>query len=187
MEEILDFLYKIMALKKVKRAGWNKDITKNGKRYYCRVDGAESVADHTWSTAMMAMLLLVDMDRNDKFEILVMILIHDLPEVISGDPMTPFLNKQENKQKEKDEMTIFIDLVKELPKELRDWLIALFQEYLEQKTWRARFVKSCDYTDPIIQATVYARDPKNIVDPSEFAETNIPKMKIPAIAKIFSE
>ncbi len=189
MENLLRFVLKAMALKMVKRAGWNKDKTMNGKRYFCQVKNAESVASHSWLSALIVLLLTKISNREDALDILAMALIHDLPEIITGDPLTPFYSLEEVRKKDLDEAVAFRTIASDLPDDIRIWLTGLLDEFVEQRTERARLVKACEYADPILLSLLYAQDPENIVDPAEFAETNMPKIKqrAPDLAQALSE
>ncbi|MBI5859248.1 MAG: HD domain-containing protein, partial [Nitrosarchaeum sp.] len=75
---ILDFFNTSANLKKIPRQGWIDKLS---------IDNPESVADHTFSMAMMGMIFS-DLENYDTEKILKMILLHDLAESITGD-ITP--------------------------------------------------------------------------------------------------
>ena len=77
VEGILTFLRAAEGLKTVTRTGW----TSTGQR--------ESVAEHSWRLALMAMLLYGRRPDIDLARLLKICLIHDLGEAISGDVPAP--------------------------------------------------------------------------------------------------
>ena len=71
---ILSFINETEGLKKLMRHSW----LSNGRR--------ESVAEHTWRMAMMALILAQKLQRKvDIGHTLQIIIIHDLPEIYAGD------------------------------------------------------------------------------------------------------
>src|SRR5215213_10896389 len=77
IEGVLSFLRAAERLKTVTRSGW----TSTGDR--------ESVAEHTWRLALMAMLLYGRAPGVDLARLLKMCLIHDLGEALRGDVPAP--------------------------------------------------------------------------------------------------
>jgi putative hydrolases of HD superfamily len=79
-DNYIELLQKINKLKKLKRKGW---VLKN-------VSNPESVAEHSFQTSIMV-LLLADKFNLDKSKCIQMALIHDVCECIVGD-ITPHDN-----------------------------------------------------------------------------------------------
>ena len=77
MQNIIDFLGNAIKLKSLKRAGWVR----------MNIPNPESVAEHSFFTAIFAYLLADELDVN-RDKLVQMALIHDLAEVIVGD-ITP--------------------------------------------------------------------------------------------------
>ena len=84
--DILDFLTYSLNLKNVHRQGWIDKLS---------IENPESVADHSYSMAIMAMILS-DLENYDSEKILKMTLLHDLAESKIGD-ITPEQMTPENK------------------------------------------------------------------------------------------
>ncbi|MEX2314675.1 MAG: HD domain-containing protein, partial [Thermomicrobiales bacterium] len=78
-DAILGFWSQALQLKRLRRTGW----LDRG------VAGPESVADHSWGVALLAWLLARDQPGLDRERVLLLGLVHDLPEAVAGDP-TPF-------------------------------------------------------------------------------------------------
>jgi len=87
---LLNFFQKVLALKNVPRQGWKDKL---------QIDDVESVAEHTYSAAIMSMIYS-DLHGFDTEKIIKMALLHDLSESITGD-LTP--NKISKKSKQKKE------------------------------------------------------------------------------------
>ena len=80
------FFQKVLQLKNIPRQGWKNKLD---------IDDVESVADHSYSTAMMSMVLS-DLEGLDTEKIIKMALLHDLAESVVGD-ITPDKIKGERK------------------------------------------------------------------------------------------
>jgi putative hydrolase of HD superfamily len=136
-EKIIDFLHQSEKLKTVLRHSW----LSSGRR--------ESVAEHSWRMALMAMLMHSYLDKEvNLLKVLKMILVHDLVEINYQD--NPAFKKQP-KDKEIQERKSLIKLVKSLPSKLRLELMDLWEEYETGKTQEARFAKAMDKTEVLLQ------------------------------------
>jgi putative hydrolases of HD superfamily len=78
-DELLNFWSLAIRLKKLRRQGW---IDRG-------VNDPESTADHSWAVALLAWLLVHDRPELDRDRVLLLGLVHDLPEAVAGDA-TPF-------------------------------------------------------------------------------------------------
>lgn len=75
-------------LKRQKRAGWNAVHVIDGKINHRRCPNPESVSDHTWGCILLADAFLpeqIPSDGYSKYEVIRMLLIHDLAEAYTGD------------------------------------------------------------------------------------------------------
>ncbi|MBQ8954165.1 MAG: HD domain-containing protein [Clostridia bacterium] len=120
----------------------------NPRHCYTEPGRRESVADHSWRVALMAMLLTgveeyaaLDMNR-----VIRMCLIHDLGEAFTGDIPT-FLKKQADEEVEAGVMTGWIDTFPEPQR--REWQ-ALWAEMEAQETREARLYKALDKLEAVI-------------------------------------
>lgn len=107
----------------------------------------ESVAEHSWRTALMAMTLGpvfpgVDIDR-----VIRMLLIHDLGEAVTGDIPT-FLK---NRADEETEDRAVEGILSTLPPSVRGEFSALFAEMNALETPEARLYKILDKFEAVIQ------------------------------------
>lgn len=115
---------------------------------YTEENRAESVADHSWRIALMAMLLSgeeefrdVDMDR-----VIRMCLIHDLGESFTGD--IPTFEKTDADTRTEDEL--FLAWVQSFPKPQREEWQALLAEMERLETREAKTYKALDKLEALI-------------------------------------
>lgn len=133
--EFLDFLDCAEKLKCNTRHSW----TSSGRR--------ESVAEHSWRLALMAMLLQEKFQELDMNKVIKMCLIHDLGEAVTGD--IPTFEKTE--KDEAVESKAVEELFGTLPERQRREMTGLFAEMNALKTREARLYKSLDKLEALIQ------------------------------------
>ena len=136
-KQILKFVYFLGKMKQLKRQGWiNREIRQ-----------PESDAEHSFSTAMLALFLAPA--HLDKMKCVGMALVHDLPEVICGDHVPGELSAQEKAELEFQAMQ---KIVRETGlSELNDWFVEFEQGLSEE----AKFVKALDGLDNVLTAKFY--------------------------------
>jgi len=136
-QKILDFLHETEKLKTLKRHSWLSD----GQQ--------ETVAEHTWRMALMAILIAPYLDREvDLLKTIKLILVHDLVEIHYKD--NPAFNDAPT-DKEEQEKASLKKLTRNLPPSLSKKINELWQEYEQAKTLEARFAKSMDKTEVLLQ------------------------------------
>ena len=138
------FFHSVLELKSIRRAGWVSKV---------QVEDAESVADHTFSMATMAMLLS-DMLGFDTHKVIKMVLMHDLAESMVGDYVPGDVTARQKLAKEKKAMKFILS---GLPKEVREEYEEIWLEYLHNRTEIARFVHRMDKLEMALQANQYAK------------------------------
>ena len=175
--DIIRFFSKIRKLKEIERSGW---IVSGVKK-------PESVADHSFGVALLVMLL--GKDKNINLEkALKMALIHDLGEAIIGDIITWKNFHATKEDKEKKEETAMNKIAKdfgETGKEIKK----LWEEYREAETPEAKFVKSIDKLEMILQAKEYTENRKNLNPYIEtfFNPENLKEVKDKEIKNLLEE
>lgn len=132
--QYLDFLTKIEKLKCNTRHSW----TSNGRQ--------ESVAEHSWRLAVMAMLCSDEYPNLDINKVIKMCLIHDFGEAITGD--IPAFDK--TKQHETEEDLAVTQLLSMLPDNHADELTQLFAEMNDMKTPEAKLYKALDNLEGVL-------------------------------------
>lgn len=141
---IEDFLKTAIKLKAIPRQGW---INKLG------IKAPESVADHCYSMAVMAMIFS-DLKKLDTEKILKMTLLHDLAEAITGD-LTP--DDVTKTKKEKLENHAMKKILANLPKPLKTEYGKLWMEYQQNNTKEARLLHQIDKLEMALQAKSYGK------------------------------
>ncbi|MDQ5859414.1 MAG: HD domain-containing protein [Thermoproteota archaeon] len=144
VDDLSLFFHSVLELKSIKRAGWVSKV---------QVEDAESVADHTFSMATLAMLLS-DMLGFDTHKVIKMVLMHDLAESMVGDYVPGDVTARQKLAKEKKAMKFILS---GLPKEVREEYEEIWLEYLHNETEIARFVHRMDKLEMALQADQYAR------------------------------
>ena len=144
VDDLSLFFHSVLELKSIKRAGWVSKV---------QVEDAESVADHTFSMATLAMLLS-DMLGFDTHKVIKMVLMHDLAESMVGDYVPGDVTARQKLAKEKKAMK---SILSGLPKEVREEYEEIWLEYLHNRTEIARFVHRMDKLEMALQANQYAK------------------------------
>ena len=154
---------RFLQLKRVCRRGWT--------RHPIPESDLESVADHSFTMALLAWLFCPP--ELDRLRVLEMALVHDLPEIITGD-LTP---SEVSDQREKNRLELLA--IQELGGDLDRGacLQELVEEYQQQKTAESRWVKSLDKLEMALQSRVYeARHGCNLKEFRDSAEPHLEKI-----------
>lgn len=107
----------------------------------------ESVAEHSWRLALMAMLLSGEFPELDMDRVIRMCLIHDLGEAFTGD--IPTFEKTDADSRRED--ALFSRWLEGLPLEIRGQWQGLWREWEDQETVEARLAKALDRLEAVIQ------------------------------------
>lgn len=107
----------------------------------------ESVAEHSWRLALMAMLLTGEFPELDLNRVIRMCLIHDLGEAFTGDIPT-FVKTDADSRREDDLLDRWIQT---LPADVRGEWESLLEEMNAQKTGEAKLYKALDRLEAVIQ------------------------------------
>ncbi|MBX3070956.1 MAG: HD domain-containing protein [Thermomicrobiales bacterium] len=155
-------------LKGIKRTGWvDRDIP---------LEQVESVAAHSWRVALMAWLLAAEVDGIDRNRVLLLALLHDLAESVTGDlpPYDPdalpapddperrqsfehrqIMPEDRKRAKQAAEDAAILALIAELPEPVAADIASLWQEMSERSTPESRFVKEIDRLETFLQSREY--------------------------------
>lgn len=168
---LLELFRTVANLKRTPRTGWLDRGVVPGE--------TESVADHTFMTALIGWVVAHDNPVLDADRVLKLGLIHDLAESIVGDrpPYEPRevpvgdpeavraffsvrrLRTPENTaMKHRDEAAAADRLISLMPPVVAQEIGALWREYEAGATPEARFVKNVDTLEAFLQSRVYLRD-----------------------------
>ena len=107
----------------------------------------ESVAEHSWRTALMAFLLRGVFPELDMDKVVRMCLIHDLGECFTGD--IPTFRKTEEDRETED--ALLDRWIRSLPEEISGEMAELYREMDAQKTTEAKLYKALDKLEAVIQ------------------------------------
>ena len=107
----------------------------------------ESVAEHSWRIALMAMLLSGEFPNADMNKVIRMCLIHDLGEAFTGDIPT----FEKDSADEAAEAAAYGRWVQTLPAETREAFSALLREMEAMQTQEAKIYKALDTLEAVIQ------------------------------------
>lgn len=142
---ILQLHARLLTLKLLPRTGWlQRGVT-----------DVESIAEHTFSVASLAMLvgdLLPDIDRG---RLLAIALLHDLAEALIGDLPASARRLFGVAAKQEAERRALQELLHDLPQATE--YMELWTEYAEGGSREARLVKALDRLEMLSQALAYER------------------------------
>jgi putative hydrolases of HD superfamily len=172
LQAIVDLFELAGRLKTLKRQGW---IDRG-------VDQPESVADHTFRLALMAMIMSSRDSELDSERCVRLALIHDLPETIVGD-ITPFDGRlasetdardviftempeweaDADREKTDAERAAIQQITSELPEDLRTLISDAWEEYEAGISAEARFVRQLDKLETWLQAVEYQERTSDLI------------------------
>ena len=119
----------------------------NTRHSYTSSGRLESVAEHSWRLALMALLLRDEFPGTDMDRVIRMCLIHDLGEAFTGD--IPAFEKSEIDGRREEEL--LEAWVSGFPPPCGEELLALLREMDAQETMEARIYKALDNLEAVIQ------------------------------------
>ncbi len=139
---LVDLFNNIINLKNIQRKGW---IDKIGVKH------PESVADHSYSMTLMAMIIS-ELQGLDTYKIVKMSLLHDLAESKIGDLTPGEISKEKKLKMENNEMSNIFDMLPgELEKNYRD----VWNEFVLAQSDESIFVHEMDKLEMVFQAKYY--------------------------------
>jgi len=145
-ENILEVYFEIQSLKNLFRQGWLK---KGVEKKLC-----ESVADHSFSTTMLAWLIADEyLPELDLSKVLKYALLHEIGEIYAGD-ITPVDNVSEAAKYDLE-----ITSVRKVFSQLKHGskYIKLWEEFENSENKEARFIKQIDRLEMALQAHFYEK------------------------------
>ena len=136
------FFEKVLELKNVPREGWKEKL---------EIHNPESVADHSYSTTVISMILS-DMKGLDSEKIIKMALLHDLAESIIGDITPEHITKNEKIIKENHAIK---QILKNLPNTIAESYFEIWNEYQKNSSQESRLLHDIDKLEMAFQAKFY--------------------------------
>lgn len=158
-EQYVKFLNTIEKLKCNTRHSWNS----NGRQ--------ESVAEHSWRLAVMAMLCRDEYPDADIDKVIKMCLVHDFGEAITGD-IPAFFKTEADEAEEENAIDSLLGM---LPDGIADGLGELFAEMNAMETTEARLYKALDNLEALVshnEADISTWLPREYKDNLTYGEKN---------------
>lgn len=171
IKNVLDFYILCNKLKDVVRTGW--------KAWNVERERIESVAEHIYSTQMLAIAMHKEFDYDlDLEKVIYMLAVHELEEIVIDDLTLFDITPEEKDKKGKEAVKkVLCNLSNSLDIEM------LTIEFSEKKTPEALFAYYCDKLDCDIQAKLY--DEEKCVDLNN--QENNPYIGIDRVSKLIKE
>ncbi len=143
--ELVALYSRVATLKLLPRTGW----LQRGVAF------PESIAEHTFGVATLALLVGDSIPGLDRGRLLAIVLLHDLAEVALGDLPATARRLLGAHVKHAAERTAIEELFAQIPN--RDEYLALWDEYTTGSSAEGRLVKELDRIDMLAQALLYER------------------------------
>lgn len=140
--KLLKFLETVGKLKEIPRSGW---------KFKVGIEKPESVADHSFRTAVLAMLY-ADLKGLDAEKMMRMALLHDAQEAIIGDLMP-----EEKRCLQAEEYDAAVKLFSYLPKRLREKYTSIWEEFDSWNSEEAVVLNKLDKLEMVLQALEYRK------------------------------
>lgn len=169
---ILDFFKTVINLKKIHRQGWIDKLS---------LLHPESVADHSYSMAMMGMII-ADLEGYNFEKIIKMTLLHDLAESKIGD-YTP--GQIDLKKKNEIENIAFLQILDDLPVSIKSKYQIIWKEYLEKSSPESQIVHQLDRLEMALQAKTYQEEGHSTEKLESFFAYAKNDIKHPKLKEIF--
>lgn len=168
---LFNFFYLVLELKKIPRKGWKEKVG---------IDKPESVADHSYGTAIMSMVFS-DIMNLDTEKILKMALLHDLAESITGDFMPNEISREHKKIIENEAMD---EILLKLPANVVKSYRKIWKEFQEEKTKESSLLHDIDRLEMSLQASKYLSEGHSKEKLQEFIESARKEIKAKELLEI---
>jgi putative hydrolase of HD superfamily len=169
---IMDFFKTAINLKKIQRQGWVDKLS---------IKNPESVAEHSYSMAIMGMIIS-DMENYNSEKILKMILLHDLAESEIGD-YTP--GEIPIEKKNELENKAFSKIMENLPNNLKIEYQKLWNDYQKRDSVEAKIVHQIDRLEMALQAKIYLKEGHSKEKLAPFFESAQKEIIHPKLKELF--
>lgn len=141
---LVEFFQTVIKLKSVQRQGWKDKLG---------LQNPESVADHCYSMAVIAMVMS-DLKKLDTTKMIKMSLLHDLAETMTGD-LTP--NQTSKSKKIELENNAMKKILQGLTESQKAEYWDVWQEYQKNTSKEAKLLHQIDKLEMAIQASEYTK------------------------------
>ncbi|MEZ7988843.1 MAG: HD domain-containing protein [Nitrosopumilus sp.] len=171
---ILDFFKTAVNLKNISRQGWINKLS---------LKHPESVSDHSYSMAIMGMVIS-DLENYNSEKILKMILLHDLAESKIGD-YTPNQISKENKIK--IENKAYDEIINALPDAIKLQYAQIWEEYQKQESPESKIVHQIDKLEMALQAKMYQKEGSSKEAIESFFKSAENEITHPKLKELFNQ
>ena len=172
---LFDFFYIVSELKKVQRKGWYDKVG---------ITDPESVADHSYGAAIMAMIFSDNVGNLDTERIIKMALLHDLAESITGDFIPGEIQKETKRMVENQAMD---EILSKLPPYLLDKYLPIWTEYVDCTSKESVLLHEIDRLEMAVQAAKYSGEGFQKEKLQEFIESARREIKSKELLEILDE
>jgi putative hydrolase of HD superfamily len=150
MSDILTLLIHGNQLKRTLRSGW----VQRG------IPEVENVAAHSYGTAFIALIMIEVIEQPMNLQnVLIMSLLHDLPEGITTDIPAPAWRLFPTGVKSEVEQSAMQKIFSDLP--FKQKFLYFWEELQKKETAESRLVHDCDRLDMYLQALIYEQQTGN--------------------------
>lgn len=150
--QLIALYQRLLMLKALPRTGWlQRGVPK-----------AESVAEHSFGVASLALLVAAHDPSFDQARLLAIAVLHDQAEALLGDLPASARRLLGSEVKHQAEARAMDELFGNLPQGLG--LVALWQEYASGGSREARLIKALDRVEMLMQALQYQQAGQNNLD-----------------------
>ena len=170
----LDFFKTAANLKKIYRQGWIDKLS---------LDNPESVADHSYSMAVISMVIS-DLGNYNSEKIIKMVLLHDIAESKIGDYTPEQLSKEKKTELENN---TFNEIIKNLPDLIKSQYLQIWKEYQENTSLESKLVHQIDKLEMSLQANIYKKDGHSQEKLESFFESAKIDIIDPKLKELFTE
>ena len=174
-EKIIEFYILCNRLKNLIRTGW-LDVK-------IQQDRLESVAEHIYSTQMLAIAMYSQYHYDiDIKKVVFMLAIHEIEEIIIGD-----LTYKQIDEKSKLEIghKAVLEVLKNL--EIKDYLTSLIFEFDQKESKESLFAYYCDQLECDLQCKVYCERDNNLISYRLFGNEETYSLSIEEFVKFIKE
>ena len=175
MQDKIQLVKEIGKIKKIKRSGWVRE----------GIENPESVTDHSYRVAVMAMIFGDNLGV-DASKLIKMALAHDLGEGLTGDVIDQRGEKTDTKLKEEKDKEK-IDIVEQIftAADENDFVSKLQAESLRMESNEAKILKQLDGLEMAIQALEYEEETGK--DLTEFFDNATMRIENEYLKKLLNE
>lgn len=179
MSDNLDKLFEFIKFSaKLREVSRNNNATSDRK---------ESVAEHSWHLALVAWVLHKEFEAEfgvkiDQVKMIKMFLIHDLVEIVVGDPSAWKPGERVGKAEKEEKATK--EVYSKLPDELSKEMMGLLEEYEEGKTLEVRLAKGIDRVNPALMRMLTGQGWGDVDgDVAHLDKIQLPRVEVSKILK----